>query len=392
MAKLIILGNGFDLHCGLKTSYFDFFEYLLKNPKYKKSYNYIFENEKFFINQERVNIWWALFLAYYDSADKFAWKDIEGIMSGFLYKPTDEFSINLKEFLDKIVNYYSKLNQLSRQEVNTYEPFFKFLWVMMIGNNLSDFGDIVQMGSGYIDFKLRDINSLYDLLKSDLTEIENHFAEYITSITKGTKAHLIANDTYCDLLGLKYKNKSSANDRAKWLGENLGEVNVISFNYTRLGQPYGGYFSAFKNIHGSIEEYHNEVIFGIDSYNITPDDPSFKFTKTYRVSILENLLEKNGKFYDGNVSLKDINEIIIYGHSLNEQDFSYFAAIFSKCNINESDTILKFFYSDYDEIDRAPYHILNLQKLVKRYEIEFNKPVGLYHRMLIEGRIHVIKI
>lgn len=35
--ELIVLGNGFDLHCGLKSTYKDFLEYILKN-EYKKKY------------------------------------------------------------------------------------------------------------------------------------------------------------------------------------------------------------------------------------------------------------------------------------------------------------------------------------------------------------------
>lgn len=41
MSKLLILGNGFDLHCGLDSSYSHFFNYLLQDKEFNIVYNYM---------------------------------------------------------------------------------------------------------------------------------------------------------------------------------------------------------------------------------------------------------------------------------------------------------------------------------------------------------------
>jgi hypothetical protein len=107
---------------------------------------------------------------------------------------------------------------------------------------------------------------------------------------------------------------------------------------------------------------------------------------------LEKKLNNKPDIFDGKISLNDIKEIYIYGHSLDKQDYSYFYAIFNIADISNLDTKVTLFYSDYDDIDRSQERTLKLQQLIYDYEKEFNKPKGLYHRMLIEGRIGLSKI
>ena len=87
MSKLLILGNGFDMHCKLETSYLHFFKYLQEKEKFKDAYDLLFEKDfstrsilNVKMSKVRINIWWALLLSYHNEKQVFLWKDIENII------------------------------------------------------------------------------------------------------------------------------------------------------------------------------------------------------------------------------------------------------------------------------------------------------------------------
>ena len=62
---------------------------------------------------------------------------------------------------------------------------------------------------------------------------------------------------------------------------------------------------------------------------------------------------------------KTIDEIIVFGHSLGEQDYSYFQSIFDYVDLYHSKTKLTFIYSDYFIDDKNGYRNIMATKLFK---------------------------
>ncbi len=394
MSKLLVIGNGFDLHCGLQSTYNDFFEYLLKQKRFSN------QLEQTHSIGDTANLWWALFYANKDDNRKWFWKDIEDLMFHFLFKKDETDYINIDAFLNVLISAKDKLfsfDFLITMEEIPNRKMASFLQIIFYHGGFErftkqDITESVTKSFGFnqeIDynrfnsrnFVIKSEDELVDILKTDLIEIENEFAKYLNSQLGNRHVDYKSNLTIERLTGLSVVNSDTTKD-----------LQILSFNYTRLGVSWGGdtrFGINLKNIHGTfLNDDHPEIIFGVDSFNVNPKHPFYIFTKTFRVSFIET---KNNK-YESQIVLKDIKEIIIYGHSLNYQDYSYFFAIFNVLNLNVSDLKVTLFYSNYNGIDRSNKNLLTLQDLIFEYERLFKLPEGLYHRLLLEQRIIVKRL
>lgn len=94
----------------------------------------------------------------------------------------------------------------------------------------------------------------------------------------------------------------------------------------------------------------------------------------------------------------DINEIIFYGHSLGESDYSYFQSIFDHYNLYNSDLSLKFgfsFHGGHSLDDSIEKQSNRVSKLINKYgETLDNKDhaKNLLHKLLIENRLSIFEI
>ena len=95
--QLLILGNGFDLHCGLKSSYKDFFRYTILDTI----------GERFNLAQMKIGVsgfWEGLLMEYYKALGNldYSWCDIETIIKETLYCiycGNDKESVNINNGL-----------------------------------------------------------------------------------------------------------------------------------------------------------------------------------------------------------------------------------------------------------------------------------------------------
>ncbi|HAO5972427.1 TPA: hypothetical protein IQA11_002915, partial [Listeria monocytogenes] len=142
--------------------------------------------------------------------------------------------------------------------------------------------------------------SVGTFLMLELKRYEDDFKEYINS--KKTRDYL--------------NNRSEIIDSILNKSPNIEKVNIMNFNFTKNNFQddlvLRNKVDKEVNIHGISEE---DVIFGIDNEKITPDSEAYDFTKTYR-----KLISK-GNSKQG-LLRKDISEIIFFGHSLSDADFS----------------------------------------------------------------------
>ena len=169
---------------------------------------------------------------------------------------------------------------------------------------------------------------------------------------------------------------------------NLNAINSIdSFNYTNLD---GIHFPVpFRNINGDV----NDPIFGIDSSGITVDDPTYIFTKTSR-RLIQSMTKSNLE------KLDFFENVVIYGHSLNSQDYNFFFPIFDYLELDNASrtTNVIFAFSDYsgttsEEIQKE--QMKSISKILTSYE-NYIHPNKTERRLLdslsAQGRIITHKV
>lgn len=192
------------------------------------------------------------------------------------------------------------------------------------------------------------------------------------------------------------------------LGENEKLANsILSFNYTTPFHSPDICQSIYclRNVHGSIDTNgfsNGEIIFGIDSENIEKDrkddekgeEDRTGFTKTFRTLFLNsNRLETN--IFDYPVKI-----IKVYGHSLDEGDYSYFQSIFDAVDLYNNKTVYIYFYysTDYDRknSEQIKYdYFKKVAHLFEEYGTTIDNPYhgrNMLHRLILENRIHIKEI
>ncbi|MDR2879815.1 MAG: bacteriophage abortive infection AbiH family protein [Fusobacteriales bacterium] len=369
MKKLFILGNGFDLCLGMKTSYWDFF------------------------NSDDIKNFETLYCdSSIDSED---------------FKNTNLFLAYLfKMKLDK----NSDWNHIEKNIINYVEFVVKEKSTISITSPNTKFQNLISK----LDF-MNDNKFIIDELK----KFEKIFGEYIRHeeqyLLQDHKRFPLATDKINKIFNFNIKVSSEEVTIFSF-------IHIINFNYTNyISQaikaltykvetfPFNK--SRYKidlqqvNIHGNTDN----PIFGIDSLDIEKyKDVYFKnvFIREERdyeqeyvlYSILQKLTKTARIMEDKTVhadwklpSPRDLEEINFFGHSLSKADYSYFQSIFDYYNIYDSHIKLNFLYNKNYDKDGANQHT-NVMNLMTNYGYTLdNKDKGknLLHKMLLENRIHL---
>ncbi len=411
--QLLILGNGFDLHCGLESSYKDFFEIEILN-----GYSVICKNPR--MKDGCSGFWESLLFKYYLQCGNidYQWCDIEKIIKETLWHLFIDANNGTSKSILAQAYYKIKANDYSNNYTNHSNYILGHLLAYSLEffykNTLSD-----NYCSIFINHALKELNNL-----------ENRFCKYLKNQlinphngkeTRGTYIFQALNllikltsdftkDYYNDLiididaddkmfikdvseivsLSLYNRNKSLTKEILT-----LKSTHILSFNYTnifdiiQLESP-GNY----TNVHGKLctnnckDCNNSNIIFGIDDTTIQSQSevPELRlFSKTYRKmknssSPLNILPAINNKPL----------EIKFYGHSLSSADYSYFQSIFDHYNIYENNLVsLIFYYSKgYEQYD-AIYDLINIYGNTLANK---NQGKNLMHKLLLENRIKIIEI
>lgn len=387
--KLIILGNGFDLACTLRSTYNHFFSeristeveeqldealtcfreqmmgvssyydtiFKVKEPKdyhvkrVIQNYNGAGKHDVYEIINNRNLTFWDLIFYYSGGKEKnLQWQDVEQKMLEF-FCSTD---VNVKfPNLDMMKRFLR--NQLRTVNVATRLCFHLASFLPNRKNYEPD------------EF----LNYLYDELRS----FETFFADYLNR-SVNVSYELEA----CRLL-LKISGATSIAEMSD---------KVFSFNYTN---PFKEQIKII-NVHGTLKE--KNIIFGIDQENINPDQDIYRFTKTFRqmtetklaVTYQENILPDK----------EEINEIVFFGHSLSALDYSYFQTIFDHYELYQSKIRLVFYYQVYFEKTREELELdlaKKISKMLHSYSPSIDNPKkgkNLLHKLLLEKRLIIKEI
>lgn len=446
--QLIVLGNGFDLHCGLKSSYKDFLYYVIaqkyaehfpndseksSEKAFDASANYVgvrrirFDDTQFNRNTKMndtilpdINIWYLILfheklMQSLDSSSN--WSDIESVIekyvSGKFIFDNDNGKQSQKKFIDILVdtffNYGFERNILleGMMEQDEYKLAGLLLYHLLereddcygIKEKIEEIRKESEShlawrpGRVQIETKIKNktkpevVNILINLLMGELHKLEIDFQTYLTQEIE------------------KEEYKSKAENFLQTIVSDGGyplSYSVFSFNYTNSCSGNLGTQVAFRNVHGALNQIPNEskIIFGID--NISSDsraeDIGYRFTKSYRTMRLYTELENDKTFGDkiDNIFTKDMDVIKFYGHSLARADYSYFQYIFDMYDLYNSNIKLIFYYSKIEgrtveEVRQEQYR--NITKLIEQYgETLDNKAHGrnLLTRLIQTGRLKIV--
>lgn len=360
--QLIIVGNGFDLECGLPSGFRDYINArnkVIKECESDETLSYT------------LTIWDAI-LAGMPNAN---WCDIEGAISNWMapdgVEPLSEGTLFAK-CLNILINY----------NPTVYDP-----------NNVEE---VVapQLYRRFPNYWGSWTSSrLLDITMKDLHILEEEFAKYLQGAVSRS-------DDYKDRAS-KLMIELMIYERPREEEYDIQE-SILSFNYTRAVKHFRSkeHRINYVNVHGRLG---GEIVFGIDGSRIMSNELVVPFTKTYRVMALnppdiEKIVDvpTNASIYGHGTRV-----IKFYGHSLGKADYSYFQAIFDAVNLYEGETKLIFFFrphgqnsGEFGTVEEAKKDAMSKAiALLTAYGATLdNKDHGtnLIHKLLIEGRLVVV--
>ena len=376
--QLIILGNGFDLQCGLRSRFGDFFR--SRFERIESIQDYSKETWKSLIKDSDLTVWDFILEANIDGS----WCDVEGTIESWVLSaagPKTRSSLFwcalncMKEFpftdrLPVIVKAGSRLAGEEDDRSYLLGNIARYVWTLFSDNH-------------------RYTSDMFiGLLRQDLGRLERFFGDYLSREITNDRGY-----------AAKCKGLYRAIDEdGKQDGDHFCvSTSVLSFNYTSQIEDFfdKGDDGVFVNIHGKLGE---EIVFGIDGKDCMDDSIAVPFTKTYR------LMLRGGTRTDGLIStanssnLQDATDIIkFYGHSLGKADYSYFQSIFDGVDLYESKTALVFYYPYDDSEDGEKNNnewrerlANSINDLLVAYGATMDNAdhgKNLMHKLLLEGRL-----
>ena len=388
MNRIILIGNGFDLSCGLKTSYSHFIDWFWKKQiKYYSENKYISDLKDLIrLSEENISKYsrtplspfnadsfkpfkdalQRIFLFDIDSIE-FQNKLLEIVSKNNMEKWVDieeEYYLQLKKIIQKEqrVSYSEKykiedlnsdlekikieLEEYLIEELKKHE--FRFKW-----SNLEDCFNV-------LDFTSKGLGELRQRYFSETKEKQNEF-DQLLSEAKKAKTHeafcrthvnpedtLFLNFNYTDLtdkiIQSIYKNQWQLDDWAKSKFETIhihGELNNPS------NPMIFGYGDENDELHKEIEKRGGEYLNNIKTIN---------YLKTGNYKRLLRFIES------------DMFQVFIFGHSCGFSDKTLLKTLFEHKNCV---SIKPFFYvdkdrkSNYDDIIKNIYRIFSDKALMR---------------------------
>lgn len=365
--ELLIVGNGMDLCCNLKSSYDNFYEqrYTQKIKLYMESRVLSWPEPDMVQDYGLMDL--ILLATFKNFEGEIKWNDIESTIADML-NPKFDYSLDnlFKQFKKVFVNYNEDTGNIERGLMKN-----RILNVLVSKSVIAKDDD-----DEIIKTKLK--NELVD----SINRVEQGFKKYLNENVKESDFYNEnVNRLYTHIIGLNFKSSY-----------------VINFNYTSEDIDR---FYEFNNVHGSLKD-ENRIIFGIDENLEDEKDNTdkknnqeffiiddYKLTKTYKKISLDTLRASNIKPLP-----KEIKTIKFFGHSLNKADYSYFQSIFDHYNIYNSDVVLTFYYTNYSD-EALSNQIDGMITLLKKYGSTMgNKDHGknLLHKLSLEGRMKIEEI
>lgn len=399
--QVLVLGNGFDLQCGLKSSFEDFMqtriarveeiEDMLSSPEdpplitvQRPDGNKLHGNNlSYFLWGEGLTVW--DFILFEDKQQR-AWYDVEECIKEWVdySSPSAPSSPHLRQICDAFVKpdkyHWPRLKFPVKAQpcVLAYATDF-YSWDGQPG-------------------------PLLGILLDQLHRFEAWFAGYISNqVSRHSHYPACANNLITDLANDEMPEKildlEYSEDR---YSARPGSINILDFNYTYPVNHWWKNCPTCLNVHGLADD--GNIIFGIDGTNLIPEQEYYanivKFTKTYRIMELNSTPHPSlVSPYLSSDPNSATNTIKFFGHSLAEADYSYFQAIFDEVRLYESNTRLIFYYNerrpDGKNANAQEEMFEKVNHLITTYgQTLDNKDHGknLLHKLLLESRLIIKQV
>ena len=324
--NLIVIGNGFDLYCGINSKFSNFFKYSKQNNQFYRIFmdNVLNDGSQYaLLNPENAfrsgkipkfssefSFIDALFILIFENKKIDYWNDVEGA----LY---EEIVNNHPISLSKISYYVSK-NKSYKQNANSIK--------------LSDKEKLLAV---MIDKQIDTTDFYNEYILEQLRFFEERFGEYIYSqISAESQIARYHKEVRNALMWIFDPQKGEYSP-----DKNDSGTIICSFNYIDISKAGLDEFDV-ENIHGSLK--NSDLIIGItdNKYNPLYD----KLTKSKRRFLL---VEHNTIDYSG------VTTVRLFGHSFNKQDYYYFISLFNNIDLvnRYKDITFVILYSQHDNVD-----------------------------------------
>lgn len=431
--QIIVIGNGFDLACGLNSGYDDFFNSLFTdNPDAK---NNVIAHDGKIINNP-VNIWDIIFFyAKNEFKNKgrdpknTQWQDVEKIIKQCVsekgipyYQPfhPDVIFSRMKYLEDHKYSTVSDDDDISLEIANKLmmDKHDLFNNVKEDASKLRCFYSDDSTGTWGIgsEYWSYNSNAVARAYLEELYSFENEFKGYLqeeihskySSYTKNAKNLYLNISNLCDTYpDGKDNGKDNGKDKRDFL---------LSFNYTtplldlikKDDKELADRLWVQKNIHGTVDthtpDHESSIIFGIDGFNSKGErdnNINQMFSKSYRKLNLEEQPlpaemdnPRRTLFYPIS-SNAEIHCIKIFGHSFGEADYSYFREIFDSVNLIHGKTVLYILYTEgHKPNPTAIYRLLDRysDEIYHNGAVKSTTRIDLLQKLLMEDRIRLREI
>ncbi len=386
--QLVVLGNGFDLECGLPTRFCSFFEpriEALKTQDWKKT------GRLDGLGYEATPTVWDFLLRTKTYAP---WYSVEDAVKDLVLSVGDGTS-DATGVGSELIARISNLAATTGREVGPLDGDAAIP---------ADEEDLLSSATEFMAIdcaeRLHQSDSPWspqefvDYLGEQLGKLEDNFSAYMASICEGNSDYVERS-----LKLLRWMIADGRPPREKL----VLNTTVLSFNYTNPFKQLTGKYENTRiiNVHGSLDK---GIIFGIDGTKCADNPLAFPFSKTYRVMTAGTDFGE-GTVYtaDGGPLSYETSVVKFFGHSLGEADYAYFQAIFDSVNLYASDIKLVFYYKPHLKPGEDSVSSLSDQrakntmatrvaKLLAEYGNTLdneNHGRNLMHKLMIEGRLEV---
>lgn len=336
--RLILVGNGFDLAHGMKTSYGDFilwyFGKCWEDAKRTHNMNYEIPHENIFSNELLTFTYDRNLVHYTNPLDKWELKEFSDIKALIKLSPNAPVrkSINLtfnSDFFKSVVGDVCDKNWVDIE--NLYYEELKKVIRSYSTNALPDQALFLK--------GLNELNTIFRLIKNEL-EI------YLTSQASSPK-----NEKTLEYLYEQPISKNPDNLDAF----DLGQVLILNFNYTATTRQYIKANTDIIHIHGELSKESNPIIFGYGDER----DETYELLEKANIPEVFTHIKSFDYFKTDNYSrllafLESEFDVYIMGHSCGLSDRTLLSTIFEHINCR---FIKVFYYDNAENYRKTTYEI-----------------------------------
>ncbi|MDR2921748.1 MAG: bacteriophage abortive infection AbiH family protein [Treponema sp.] len=325
MNRIILIGNGFDLAHGLKTSYKDFIDDYWEEKSNSFQYSYRIGKGEHIIDT---------------SSSVLKYEDDDICISNIQRPDLSPFNI-FKDIKEIGFNKFTRtLSLIDKDLIHNLQFKNKFLERITKETHLNNWVDIEEEYYAELTKLLESDYKEVVILNSEFSSIQKSLSDYLFKIKNNAKLSIIEENIY-----------SASNTDTFVISPKdnvLKQILVLSFNYTstELQYAYEKKDTKVIHIHGELTDKKNPIIFGYgdeldENYKKLED----KKDNNYLLYIKSFMYSRSWNYQDVlKFANSDQYEIFIMGHSCGNSDRTLLHTLFE----HEHCLSIKIFYHSID--------------------------------------------